>query len=86
VILGVPPFVRGSDEPGRDLELQIAERWPGCGLLVEKPVGGDGSVDSAAACVRVARALERKATLTVGVGYMLRYLKGVSALWCRVPI
>jgi hypothetical protein len=72
VILGVPPFARGTDEPGRDLELQVAEYWPKCTLLVEKPVSS-GSIDAPR---RVAVLLESKKSMTVGVGYMLRYLKG----------
>ncbi|KAH9942270.1 putative oxidoreductase C terminal-domain-containing protein [Epithele typhae] len=70
-IVGAPPGVRGSDEPGRDLELQLARAFPGCALFVEKPVSSGG----AEGCWRVARELAARGTL-VGVGYMLRYLKG----------
>jgi hypothetical protein len=70
-ILGVPPFARGTDVPGQDLEMQAVRLFPRCALLVEKPVC---SVEPAA-CRRVAEVLEAAETL-VGVGYMLRYLKG----------
>ncbi|EIN11584.1 hypothetical protein PUNSTDRAFT_98745 [Punctularia strigosozonata HHB-11173 SS5] len=75
IILGVPPFARGTDVPGQDLELQAVKLFPGCPLFVEKPVC---SVEPAA-CHRVAAALEAAGTL-VGVGYMLRYLKAVQMM------
>lgn len=70
-IVGAPPFARGTDIPGRDLELQLVEAFPRCALFVEKPVSS-GPEDAA---WRVADVLEKSGTL-VGVGYMLRYLKG----------
>lgn len=70
--MGAPPFARGTDIPGRDLELQLVEAFPRCALFVEKPVSS-GPED---ACRRVADVLEKSGTL-VGVGYMLRYLKGI---------
>lgn len=70
-IAGAPPFARGTDIPGRDLELQLASAFPRCPLFVEKPVSS-GPED---ACWRVAEVLGARGTL-VGVGYMLRYLKG----------
>lgn len=75
VIAGTPPFTRGSDEPGKDLELQVVRAFPGCALFVEKPVSS-GPED---ACSRVAEVLGRGHTL-VCVGYMLRYLKAVQMM------
>ena len=72
-IVGVPPFARGTDIQGRDLELQLVSVFPRCALFVEKPVSS-GPED---ACWRVAQALAVPGT-KVGVGYMLRYLKGMS--------
>ncbi|KAI0926643.1 hypothetical protein AcV5_007380 [Taiwanofungus camphoratus] len=74
-IVGAPPFVRGTDLPGQDLELQLARTFPQCALFVEKPVSS-GPED---ACWRVASELQRKAIL-VGVGYMLRYSRAVQKM------
>ncbi|KAI0366655.1 hypothetical protein BV20DRAFT_971583 [Pilatotrama ljubarskyi] len=74
-IVGAPPFARGTDIPGRDLELQLTNAFPRCALFVEKPVSS-GPED---ACWRVADVLAKKGTL-VGVGYMLRYLKAVQLI------
>ncbi|EIW51521.1 uncharacterized protein TRAVEDRAFT_176340 [Trametes versicolor FP-101664 SS1] len=74
-IVGAPPFARGTDIPGRDLELQLVEAFPRCALFVEKPVSS-GPEDAA---WRVADVLEKSGTL-VGVGYMLRYLKAVQVM------
>ncbi|KAI0712665.1 putative oxidoreductase C terminal-domain-containing protein [Earliella scabrosa] len=74
-IVGIPPFARGTDIPGRDLELQLVSVFPRCALFVEKPVSS-GPED---ACWRVAQALAARGT-KVGVGYMLRYLKAVQMI------
>ncbi|CCM05432.1 uncharacterized protein FIBRA_07649 [Fibroporia radiculosa] len=71
IILGAPPSVRGSDIPGRDLEIQIIGAFPGSALFVEKPLS-NGLED---ACQRVARRVQQARTL-VSVGYMLRYSQG----------
>ncbi|KAH9920425.1 putative oxidoreductase C terminal-domain-containing protein [Fomitopsis serialis] len=63
-IVGAPPFARGSDVPGADIELQLSTAFPGCALFVEKPVSS-GPVDGS----------QKRRTL-VGVGYMLRYSRG----------
>lgn len=70
-IVGAPPFARGSDTPGHDLELQLVRAFPKCALFVEKPVSS-GPED---ACWRVAAELKERRML-VSVGYMLRYSKG----------
>ncbi|KAI9057498.1 hypothetical protein FKP32DRAFT_1637749 [Trametes sanguinea] len=74
-IVGAPPFARGTDVPGRDLELQLVKAFPRCALFIEKPVSS-GPED---ACWRVAEVLAKNATL-VGVGYMLRYLQAVQMI------
>jgi hypothetical protein len=38
IIVGSPPFWRGSDVPGRDLELKLIQHFPGVALFIEKPV------------------------------------------------
>ncbi|KAI0662319.1 putative oxidoreductase C terminal-domain-containing protein [Cubamyces menziesii] len=80
VIVGAPPFARGTDIPGRDLELQLVNAFPRCALFVEKPVSS-GPED---ACWRVAEVLAKNGSI-VGVGYMLRYLKAVQMIneWAR---
>ncbi|PCH39968.1 hypothetical protein WOLCODRAFT_161996 [Wolfiporia cocos MD-104 SS10] len=74
-IVGAPPFVRGSDLPGKDLELQLVSAFSECALFVEKPV----SSGAEEACWRVTAELQKKGTL-VGVGYMLRYSKAVQRM------
>ncbi|KAI0669146.1 putative oxidoreductase C terminal-domain-containing protein [Trametes maxima] len=74
-IVGAPPYARGTDIAGRDLELQLVEAFPTCALFVEKPVSS-GPED---ASWRVADVLAKKHTV-VGVGYMLRYLKAVRMI------
>ncbi|PIL22951.1 hypothetical protein GSI_15647 [Ganoderma sinense ZZ0214-1] len=74
-IVGAPPFVRGTDIPGQDLELQLVNAFPKCALFVEKPVSS-GPEDP---CWRVAQKFAASRTL-VGVGYMLRYLKAVQMI------
>ncbi|KAH9841957.1 putative oxidoreductase C terminal-domain-containing protein [Rhodofomes roseus] len=74
-VVGAPPFARGSDLSGKDLELQLTSAFPGCALFVEKPVSS-GPVDG---CWRVAAELDKRRTL-VGVGYMLRYSKAVQMM------
>lgn len=70
MIVGAPPFARGSDEPGQDLELQILKSFPRAALFIEKPV----TSGPAEAAWRVAKELTRAKAL-VSVGYVLRYLK-----------
>jgi len=36
--VGSPPQFRGSDVPGRDLELLLLKYFPGVALFIEKPV------------------------------------------------
>ncbi|TBU23246.1 putative oxidoreductase C terminal-domain-containing protein [Dichomitus squalens] len=74
-IVGAPPFARGTDIAGRDLELQLLKAFPACALFIEKPV----SSGPEEASWRVAQALATHGTL-VGVGYMLRYLKAVQLI------
>ncbi|KZT00427.1 uncharacterized protein LAESUDRAFT_816521 [Laetiporus sulphureus 93-53] len=74
-IVGVPPFVRGSDAPGSDLELQLVRAFSSCALFVEKPV----SCGPADACWRVAAELQKRQVL-VTVGYMLRYSAAVQMM------
>jgi len=38
VIVGSPPQYRGTDIPGRDIELLLLKYFPGVALFIEKPV------------------------------------------------
>jgi hypothetical protein len=38
VIVGSPPFYRGTTQPGRNIEMQILEHFPGVAMFIEKPI------------------------------------------------
>ena len=38
IVVGSPPHWRGSDQPGRDLELKLLQYFPDVALFIEKPV------------------------------------------------
>lgn len=38
IVIGSPPMFRGSNIPGRDIEIQLLKQFPGISLFVEKPV------------------------------------------------
>lgn len=38
IIIGSPPMFRGSTAPGRNVEMQILEHFPGVALFIEKPI------------------------------------------------
>lgn len=79
LIVGVPPHFRGSVLPPADLELSLlktfpqAKRW-----LIEKPVSAR-QISNEAGQLIVAAALEASSAV-IGVGYMLRALKGVATM------
>ncbi|GAB7344925.1 hypothetical protein MBLNU457_3360t1 [Dothideomycetes sp. NU457] len=74
VLLGSPPFYRGTKHAGRDLELQIIASFGSeCTIFAEKPVSTARPEES----FPVAQALARSGN-AVSVGYMLRYLKVVQ--------
>ncbi|KAK9447021.1 putative oxidoreductase C terminal-domain-containing protein [Limtongia smithiae] len=73
-ILGVPPLFRGTELPGRDLELQILKHFgTKPTIFMEKPV----SATRPEAPLGVAKILT-DAGMAIGVGYMMRYLKVVQ--------
>jgi hypothetical protein len=71
VIVGCPPAFRGTLVPGRNVETQVRETWPGVGILLEKPVS-TGTVGQVREVLRKMRDGE---TGVVAVAYMLRYSK-----------
>ncbi|KAG8755593.1 hypothetical protein FRC14_003823 [Serendipita sp. 396] len=75
ILIGCPSAYRGSDEPGRDLEIQVMKLFPNSALFVEKPVASF-EVSRAFA---VANAINQSG-VTCSVGYMLRYLKAVQMM------
>jgi Putative oxidoreductase C terminal domain/Oxidoreductase family, NAD-binding Rossmann fold len=92
IVVGCPAEFRGSDIPGRDLELQLLKLFPDTPLFIEKPVAA-GEVSRT---FRVAEAIEKSQVLhSVGFvisileytthpkeshRYMLRYLKAVQTM------
>lgn len=75
ILIGCPPAFRGSDQVGRDIELQLLKLFPGIALFVEKPVAA-GEV---ARAFTVANAIKQSQVIC-SVGYMLRYLKAVQMM------
>lgn len=74
VVLGSPPFYRGTDHSGRDLEVQIIAAFgSSCTIFAEKPVSTARPEQS----LPVVQALSASGN-AVSVGYMLRYLKVVQ--------
>lgn len=67
-LVGTPPAFRGSMNTGLNIEQQLVEAFPSCGLFIEKPVGaGDAQQANA-----VGKYLETRDNV-ISVGYMLRY-------------
>lgn len=75
IIVGSPPAFRGSDKPGRDVEMKLLDAMPGVAMFLEKPV----STDEVPAARRVAQFMEERKDL-VSIGYHLRYLKVVQKM------
>jgi hypothetical protein len=69
VIDGFQPVMRGSTQPGRNLEMQLIKLFPDAALFIEKPISSSEFTE----VDKVKEALKGK---IVSVGYMLRYLKG----------
>jgi len=78
IIVGCPPFFRGSTKPGRDLEMQIIKHFPGVPFFVEKPVA-TGPQEEIEGAFTIARAIEDSGAVC-SVGYMLRYLRAVQMM------
>ncbi|CAE6437052.1 hypothetical protein ACGC1H_004451 [Rhizoctonia solani] len=75
IIVGSPPHWRGTDLPGRDLELKLLQYFPGVALFIEKPV----STGPYTTALDIAKKIEAAGNLC-SVGYMLRYLKAVQMM------
>ncbi|KAG9098714.1 hypothetical protein FS749_003150 [Ceratobasidium sp. UAMH 11750] len=75
ILIGAHPCSRGTDIPGRDLELQAVRQFPGVPIFVEKPL----STGDVPTTWRVAHKLCEKGVVC-SVGYMLRYLKAVQRM------
>ncbi|KAG8747660.1 hypothetical protein FRC10_000203 [Ceratobasidium sp. 414] len=75
IIVGSPPHWRGSDQPGRDLELKLLQYFPGVALFIEKPV----STGPYTVVLDIAKKIEAAGNVC-SVGYMLRYLKAVQMM------
>lgn len=62
VVVGSPPMFRGCLKPGRDIEMQILEHFPGVPMFIEKPIatGEEGEIEE---CFEVARAIREKGVI-----------------------
>lgn len=74
IINGTPPFLRGTMQPGADLDKTLLQAFPSAkAMLIEKPVAALPPTEGGRAeLVQLMKEHNR----VVGVGYMLRYLKG----------
>ncbi|CAE6457383.1 unnamed protein product [Rhizoctonia solani] len=75
IIVGSPPHWRGSDLPGRDLELKLIKYFPGVAMFIEKPV----STGPYTTALNISKQIEAAGNIC-SVGYMLRYLKAVQMM------
>ncbi|KAH7340801.1 NAD binding dehydrogenase, partial [Rhizoctonia solani] len=75
IVVGSPPHWRGTDIPGRDLELKLLQHFPGVAMFIEKPVS-TGPFNTA---LDISKKIEAAGNLC-SVGYMLRYLKAVQMM------
>ncbi|KAG8715602.1 hypothetical protein FRC11_002489 [Ceratobasidium sp. 423] len=75
IIVGSPPHWRGTDLPGRDLELKLLQYFPGVALFIEKPV----STGLHTTALEIGKKIEDAGNVC-SVGYMLRYLKAVQMM------
>ncbi|KAG2020347.1 NAD binding dehydrogenase [Coprinopsis cinerea AmutBmut pab1-1] len=78
VVIGSPPMFRGTEKPGRNIEIQLLEHFPDVALFVEKPVA-TGPLEEMKDSYAVAKAISDRETIC-SVGYMLRYLKAVQMM------
>lgn len=78
VIVGCPPFFRGTTKPNRDVELQVMKYFPDVPIFVEKPVA-TGVKEDVQDAFAVAKAIDDSDTIC-SVGYMLRYLRAVQMI------
>lgn len=78
IINGSPPHFRGSTQEGKDLDLILLECFPKAkGIFIEKPVSALEPEQSGIKEVEVKlREWMKESGGIVGVGYVLRYLKG----------
>lgn len=61
-VVGSPPRFRGTEEAGRDTELQILKHFPGVAMFCEKPVA-TGPVHEIPQAFKVAEAIKKSDTL-----------------------
>jgi len=78
IIIGSPPMYRGTSKPGRDLELQILQYFPGVAMFVEKPIA-TGPAEEIDDTFNIGHLIQESKTIC-SVGYMLRYLKAVQMM------
>ena len=59
VVVGSPPMFRGSMKPGRDVEMQILEHFPGVPMFIEKPIA-TGNEEEISEAFEVSKAIKEK--------------------------
>lgn len=59
VVVGSPPMFRGSMKPGRDVEMQILEHFPGVPMFIEKPIAA-GNEEEISEAFEVSKAIKEK--------------------------
>ncbi|CAE6468740.1 unnamed protein product [Rhizoctonia solani] len=77
IVVGSPPYWRGTDLPGRDLELKLLQYFPGVAMFIEKPV----STGPFTTALDIGKKIEAAGNLCS----LLQYFPGV-ALFVEKPV
>ncbi|KLO18898.1 hypothetical protein SCHPADRAFT_92608 [Schizopora paradoxa] len=80
IIIGIPPYFRGSSTQCRNTELKVIRHFPGVPLFIEKPVSVPEVGESDILGVFTIANAVRQNTAVCSVAYMLRYLKAVQMM------
>ncbi|WWC99663.1 hypothetical protein V866_006567 [Kwoniella sp. B9012] len=79
IFVATPPTVRGSTQPGKDLEIQLNKAFPNIAIFFEKPVAtGQPWEESVGEALKVSEYLKKNHKAPISIGYVLRYLKIVQ--------
>lgn len=71
IVIGCPPYARGSDQPGKDLEIQLTNLFPRVGLFIEKPIT-TAAVDDAFCAAKVLKT--NGVPISVGYAFLTRQM------------
>lgn len=78
VVVGSPPMFRGTQQSGRDIEMQVMKYFPGVAMFIEKPIATGPKVEIEET-FKIAKLISDSNSIC-SVGYMLRYLKAVQKM------